>query len=85
VDEFGFDRIEREECPQAAYLLDKVIARRQKRSTILITNVDFEPRRRISATRRSPWPCSIASSTARSSSEQRRFHVPRVERCACRE
>ena len=43
VDEFGFDRIEREECPQAAHLLYKVIAsRHQKRSTILITNVDFD-------------------------------------------
>jgi DNA replication protein DnaC len=43
VDEFGFDRIEREECPQAAHLLYKVIARRhQKCSTILITNVDFD-------------------------------------------
>lgn len=43
VDEFGFDRIEREECPQAAHLLYKVIARRhQKRSTIVITNVDFD-------------------------------------------
>jgi DNA replication protein DnaC len=43
VDEFGFDRIEREECPQAAHLLYKVIAHRhQKRSTILITNVDFD-------------------------------------------
>jgi DNA replication protein DnaC len=43
VDEFGFDRIEREECPQAGHLLYKVIARRhQKRSTILITNVDFD-------------------------------------------
>jgi DNA replication protein DnaC len=43
VDEFGFDRIEREECPQAAHLLYKVIATRyQKRSTILITNVDFD-------------------------------------------
>lgn len=42
-DEFGFDRIEREECPQAAHLLYKVIAsRHQKRSTILITNVDFD-------------------------------------------
>jgi DNA replication protein DnaC len=43
LDEFGFDRIEREECPQAAHLLYKVIAcRHQKRSTILITNVDFD-------------------------------------------
>ncbi len=43
IDEFGFDRIEREECPQAAHLLYKVIHRRhQKRSTILISNVDFD-------------------------------------------
>jgi DNA replication protein DnaC len=43
VDEFGFDRIEREECPQAAHLLYKVIAsRHEKRSTVLITNVDFD-------------------------------------------
>lgn len=42
VDEFGFDRVEREECPQAAHLLYKVVhARHQKRSTALITNVDF--------------------------------------------
>ena len=33
VDEFGFDRIERTECPQAAHLLYKIIAsRNQKRS-----------------------------------------------------
>lgn len=25
VDEFGFDRIERDECPQAAHLLYKII------------------------------------------------------------
>src|SRR5712692_12026480 len=43
VDEFGFDRLEREECPQAAHFLYKVIAQRhQKHSTILITNVDFD-------------------------------------------
>jgi DNA replication protein DnaC len=43
IDEFGFDRIEREESPQAAHLLYKVIARRhQKRSTILMTNVEFD-------------------------------------------
>jgi DNA replication protein DnaC len=42
VDEFGFDRVEREECPHAAHLLYKVVhARHQKRSTALITNVDF--------------------------------------------
>jgi len=39
----GFDRIEREDCPQAAHLLYKVIASpHQKHSTILITNVDFD-------------------------------------------
>ena len=43
MDEFGFDRIEREACPQAAHFLYKVIAQRhQKPSTILITNVDFD-------------------------------------------
>lgn len=43
VDEFGFDRIEREDCPQAAHLLYKVVhSRHQTRSTILITNVDFD-------------------------------------------
>src|ERR1700682_3515012 len=43
IDEFGFDRIERVECPQAAHLLYKIIAsRNQKRSTALVTNVDFD-------------------------------------------
>jgi DNA replication protein DnaC len=43
VDEFGFDKIEHSECPEAGHLLYKVIASRtQKRSTALITNVDFE-------------------------------------------
>ena len=43
IDEFGFDRIERTECPQAAHLLYKIIAlRHHKRSTALVTNVDFE-------------------------------------------
>jgi DNA replication protein DnaC len=38
-----FDRIERTECPQAAHLLYKIIAsRNQKRSTAVVTNVDFE-------------------------------------------
>ncbi|MCC6394101.1 MAG: ATP-binding protein [Bryobacterales bacterium] len=45
LDEFGFDRIERTECPQAAHLLYKIIAvRNQKRSTALVTNVDFDKR-----------------------------------------
>ena len=43
IDEFGFDRIERLECPEAAHLLYKVIAsRNQQHSTALVTNVDFE-------------------------------------------
>jgi DNA replication protein DnaC len=43
IDEFGFDRMERSECPQAASLLYKVIdLRYRQRSTALITNVDFE-------------------------------------------
>ena len=36
-------RIERTECAQAAHLLYKIIAsRNQKRSTALVTNVDFD-------------------------------------------
>ena len=43
IDEFGFDRIERGECPQAASLFYKVIdARSGQRSTALATNIDFE-------------------------------------------
>lgn len=43
IDEFGFDRIERETCVQAASLLYKVIdARSGRRSTALSTNIDFD-------------------------------------------
>jgi len=43
IDEFGFDKIERVECPEAAHLLYKIIAsRNQKRSTALVTNIDFD-------------------------------------------
>jgi DNA replication protein DnaC len=43
IDEFGLDKIERSECSQAAHLLYKIIAsRNQKRSTALVTNVDFD-------------------------------------------
>jgi DNA replication protein DnaC len=43
IDEFGFDRIERSLCPQAASLWYKIIdARSQRGSTALITNIDFE-------------------------------------------
>ena len=43
IDEFGFDRIERIESPQAAHLLYKIIvARHQRHSTALVTNIDFD-------------------------------------------
>ncbi len=43
IDEFGFDRIERSECVQAASLLYKVIdLRYRQQSTALVTNVDFD-------------------------------------------
>src|SRR5205823_891333 len=43
IDEFGFDRLERAEAPQAANLLYKVIdARSERRSIALVTNIDFE-------------------------------------------
>ena len=43
IDEFGFDRIERALCPQAASLWYKIIdARNQRGSTALVTNIDFE-------------------------------------------
>jgi DNA replication protein DnaC len=43
IDEFGFDRLERQEAPQAASLLYKVIdARNQQHSTALVTNIDFK-------------------------------------------
>jgi DNA replication protein DnaC len=43
IDEFGFDRIERTVCPQAASLWYKIIdARSQRASTALVTNIDFE-------------------------------------------
>jgi DNA replication protein DnaC len=43
IDEFGFDRIERNEARQAASLLYKLIdARSPMRSTALVTNIDFE-------------------------------------------
>jgi DNA replication protein DnaC len=43
VDEWGFDRVERLESPQAAHLLYKVIAmRNQQCSTALVSNIDFD-------------------------------------------
>ncbi len=43
IDEFGFDKVERQLCDQAASLLYKVLdARSGRRSTALATNVDFD-------------------------------------------
>jgi DNA replication protein DnaC len=42
IDEFGFDKIERTETRQAANLLYKIIDARTRRSTALVTNIDFE-------------------------------------------
>jgi DNA replication protein DnaC len=43
IDEFGFDKIERAESPEASNLLYKVIdSRRQNQSTVMITNIDFD-------------------------------------------
>jgi DNA replication protein DnaC len=43
IDEFGFDRLERQACVEAPQLLYKVIeGRHGQRSTVLVTNVDFE-------------------------------------------
>ena len=43
IDEFGFERLERQACPQAPQLLYKVIeARYVQHATVLVTNVDFE-------------------------------------------
>jgi DNA replication protein DnaC len=43
IDEFGFDRLERQACVEAPQLLYKVIEGRYgQRSTVLVTNVDFE-------------------------------------------
>jgi DNA replication protein DnaC len=43
IDEFGFDRIERDPSAQAASLLYKVIdSRGPHRSTALVTNIDFD-------------------------------------------
>ncbi len=43
IDEFGFDKVERQLCDQALALLFKVLdSRGERRSTVLATNVDFE-------------------------------------------
>ena len=43
IDAFGCDLIERQESPQSAHLLYKIIdLRNQRKSTALATNVDFE-------------------------------------------
>jgi len=42
IDEFGFDKLEREDFPHASSLLYKVIDSRTERSTALVTNIDFD-------------------------------------------
>lgn len=43
IDEFGFDRVERRECPDAASLIYKTVhARSRKGSIFLVTNIDFD-------------------------------------------
>ena len=43
IDEFGYDHIEREQSPQAANIFFKIIdARNRRRSTALLTNIDFQ-------------------------------------------
>ena len=43
IDEFGFDKIERAESPEASNLLYKVIdSRRRNQSTVMLTNIDFD-------------------------------------------
>jgi len=43
IDEFGFDKVERLESPEAAHLLYKVIvARHHRHSTALLSNIDFD-------------------------------------------
>jgi DNA replication protein DnaC len=42
IDEFGYDKIERTEAPQAANLMFKIIDERQHRSTSIVTNIDFD-------------------------------------------
>ena len=43
IDEFGFDRLERAEAPQAANFFYKIIdARGLDRSTALVSNIDFD-------------------------------------------
>jgi DNA replication protein DnaC len=42
IDEFAFDKIERSASPQAANLLYKIIDARSRRSTTVVTNIDFD-------------------------------------------
>jgi DNA replication protein DnaC len=43
IDEFGFDKLERTESPDASNLLFKIIdSRRLDKSTVMITNIDFD-------------------------------------------
>ena len=65
----GFGRIDRTECAQAAHMLYKNIAsRNQKRSTALVTNVDFDKWGEIWSMALWRWPSSTDWSRERSSS-----------------
>src|SRR2546426_11761903 len=81
IDEFGFDRIERTECPQAAHLLYKIIAsRNQKRSTALVANVDSTNGQSISPMAHWRWLSLIAWSRERSSSRSKASLIVRLRR-----
>ena len=82
IDAFGCDLIERQESPQSAHLLYKIIdLRNQRKSTALATNVDFEKWGTISPMALSPWLSSIASWKKPSSS---RFKVSPIVHTAQR-
>jgi DNA replication protein DnaC len=42
IDEFGFDKLERNAAPETPSLLFKIIASRRGRSTTIVTNIEFE-------------------------------------------
>ncbi len=68
IDEFGFDRIERSLCPQAASLWYKIIdARTNAVARRLVTNIDFEGWADYLGDARWQWPCWIAWSMVRPS------------------
>jgi DNA replication protein DnaC len=42
IDEFGFDKLERNAAPETPSLLFKIIASRRGRSTTIVTNIEFD-------------------------------------------